>query len=625
MIFLFEKRGKKSLLKSGQISIFILVAVVILSVIVLVFLLRGSIIKKDIIPKDLEPVYNNFLQCIKDNTETGISILGSQGGYINLPNFEPGSQYMPFSSYLNFLGNPIPYWYYVSGNNIKREQVPTKKDMEKQLETYILDNMDDCNFETYYREGFEISMENSRATVKINENNVEVELNADLTIKKSNESVLIKNHRVNTKSRLGSLYNSAKKIYDYEQKTLFLEEYGIDILRLYSPVDGFEITCSPKVWNADEVFKNLQEAIEENTYAIKTKGDPNDYFKVDVNIPPNEEVRFINSRNWPYSFEVSPTEGNLLIANPVGNQQGLGIIGFCYVPYHFVYDVKYPILVQVQSGSEIFQFPLAVVIQGNKPREPLNATPIEDNQKIKICDFKNTEIKVSVKDKYGNPIQADISYECLENTCFIGKTSNSGELVGDFPQCVNGFIVAKSDKFKEVRAGPLSTVSTANFEILMEKIYEKQIQLNLDGVNYNGDAIIYFISDDLTQTIVYPTQKTINLSQGQYEIQVYIFRNSSLTLGAMAREQCFKTAKPGLLGVLGFTEDKCFNINIPSQVISQALSGGGKQNYFISDSELTNSNKIEINAKSLPIPDTIEKLQNNYILFEDKRLDIKFR
>ena len=44
---------------------------------------------------------------------------------------------MPFSSQLNFLGDFIPYWYYVSGNNIQKEQMPSKNDMEEQLEEFI--------------------------------------------------------------------------------------------------------------------------------------------------------------------------------------------------------------------------------------------------------------------------------------------------------------------------------------------------------------------------------------------------------------------------------------------------------------------------------------------------------
>jgi len=68
-----------------------------------------------------------------------------------------------------------------------------------------------------------------------------------------------------------------------------------------------------------------------------------------------------------------------LIANPVGNQPGLGVLCFCYVPYHFVYNIGYPVLIQVYSGEEIFQFPVAVVVKGNKPREALDYEIEVDN------------------------------------------------------------------------------------------------------------------------------------------------------------------------------------------------------------------------------------------------------
>ena len=261
---------------------------------------------------------------------------------------------MPFSSQLNFLGNPIPYWYYVSGNNIQKEQVPTKKEMETQLEEFIEERINDCNFNDYYEQGFEISLAEPKASSTIKDGEVEIDLNMNLNIVFGNESATVKNHKVVIKSKLENLYDSAVKVYEHEQETLFLEEYAVDILRSYAPVDGVEITCSPLVWNANKVFDELQEAIEANTLAIETGVDSDDYFKVDL--PVDEEVRFLNSRNWPNSFEVSPSEGIILMANPVGNQPGLGIIGFCYAPYHFVYSVKYPVLVQVSDGDEIFQY-----------------------------------------------------------------------------------------------------------------------------------------------------------------------------------------------------------------------------------------------------------------------------
>ena len=35
-------------------------------------------------------------------------------------------------------------------------------------------------------------------------------------------------------------------------------------------------------------------------------------------------------------IEIHGTNGALMLARPVGNAQGMGAMGFCYSPYHFV-------------------------------------------------------------------------------------------------------------------------------------------------------------------------------------------------------------------------------------------------------------------------------------------------
>jgi len=424
---------------------------------------------------------------------------------------------------------------------------------------------------------------------------------------------------------LGTLYDSAKKIYEIEQETLFLENYGVDTLRLYAPVDGVELQCSPLVWDANDILEDLQEAIQENTLTLKAGSkvfadEEDKYFIKDLDV--SEDVRFLNSKNWPYTFEVTPTEGNLLISRPVGNQQGLGILGFCYVPYHFVYDVKYPVLVQVFSEDEIFQFPLAVIIQGNNPREALETNAI-GAEVVELCNQKNTKVQVNVYDTNFNSVDADISYECFGTSCNIGETS-LGSLKENFPQCVNGNILARAEGFKDSKY-QFSTVEPGSVDIILDKVYELNVDLKLDGRNYNKNAIISFISEDGSKTIVYPGQRTVELSEGDYEIQTHVYRNSSITLPSSTTEQCIDIPQSGLGGFFGFTKEKCFNVDFPSQIISNSLSGGGKQNYFILESQLINSNTIEINADSFPVPDSIEQLQTNYILFDEKNLIISLR
>ena len=622
----------------GQVTVFIIVAIVIVGAVIGFFIFRNSNVSSNI-PANLEPAYTAFVSCLEADTSTGIDVLESQAGYITPPNFEAGSAYMPFSSQLNFLGNSIPYWYYVSGNNFQRENVPSKTEMENQLGEFIDGRIRDCYLDDYYNEGFGVVMGDPKAEVKINDNDVEVNLGMNLVLSKGNDTAVVANHKVTVDSKLGTLYDSAMKVYDYEQKSLFLEEHAVDVLRLYAPVDGVEITCSPLIWSGSAVFDKLKNATEANTLALKVKGSDyslnskdDEYFVIDVpSIASGVNVRFLNSKDWPNSFEVNPSDGSLMLAQPVGNQPGLGILGFCYVPYHFVYNVRYPVLVQVSDAAdkEIFQFPVAVVLQGNLPRKALNSSAV-DAAAPELCAYKNTPVTVNTYDTKLNPVAADISYECFNEVCSIGNTGSSalnnsqGSITANFPQCVNGRIVAKADGFRDAKY-LYSTTEAGSVDIIMDRVYDLNVDLSIDGKPYNSDAVINFISDDSSKTVVYPQQKTVELSEGQYEVQVYAYKNTSIKLDATTKQQCMEVPQTGIGGLVGLTEQQCYSIDIPSQVISNALSGGGKQNYYMLESELSGSSTIEINAESLPAPTSLDKLQDNYQLFEEKGLDINFK
>lgn len=607
--------------RSGQVTIFIIIAIIIVGGIAAYFIFRENLSVSNI-PTSIQPVYNSFLSCAEDQALIGISLLESQAGYIELPDFEPGSSYMPFSSQLNFLGNPIPYWYYVSGNNIQKEQIPTEQEMEEALANFVDSRISTCNFDNYYEEGFDIDLGESKTTVDIKDGSVSMRMNLRLSVSKGEDTVLVSSHDVEVPSNILKLYNSAKIVYEKEQRDLFLENYGIDVLRLFAPVDGVELSCSPQVWNAEDIFSDLKNAIETNTLALSSE-DPTTseekYFFVDAGI--NEGVRFINSQDWANSFEVLPSQGVSLIANPVGNQAGMGILGFCYIPYHFIYNVKYPVLVQVYDGDEIFQFPLAVVIQGNQPRESLDATADEINKEL--CTYKNSQTSVNTFDRDLNPVDAEISYECFGTSCLIGETS-SGSLQTGFPQCVNGYIIARADGFREMKY-LYSTVQEGSANIILNKLYELDLNLKIGGSNYNNEALIYFTSDTDSTIVTYPSQKKVNLSEGDYKVSVYAYRSSSIKIQATTTEQCVEVASTGIGGFLGFTEEKCFDVEVPEQILTNVLAGGGAQEYSFLDGDLKNSETIEISADSFGTPTTIEQVQNNYLLFEQSGLEIVLR
>ena len=78
--------------RKGQVTLFIILALVIVAGIAAYFLLSGTLAPTTQIPEEFQPVYNAYTTCLQDALRSGISVLEGQGGYIYLPDFEPGSK-----------------------------------------------------------------------------------------------------------------------------------------------------------------------------------------------------------------------------------------------------------------------------------------------------------------------------------------------------------------------------------------------------------------------------------------------------------------------------------------------------------------------------------------------------
>ncbi len=202
--------------KRSQVTIFIIIAIVIVAGVAIYFVFRERIMGQEI-PTEFRPVEEYFLGCVEDYTGAGVSMLGEGGGYIYLPDFVPGSGFSPSSNYLDFLGTSIPFWYYLSGNNLVGQQVPSVSDMEDQLSRYLNENLA-CDFSGFRQQGFIVNLDKIESEVEIRDNQVLVNVNANLNIGKNEESVLVTNHQKQVSSSLGSMYKEAKSIYDNEQE-----------------------------------------------------------------------------------------------------------------------------------------------------------------------------------------------------------------------------------------------------------------------------------------------------------------------------------------------------------------------------------------------------------------------
>ncbi|MDO8517128.1 MAG: hypothetical protein Q7S33_03290 [Nanoarchaeota archaeon] len=612
--------GLKS--KRSQVTIFIIVAILIAGSIGAYFILKN--VSTSSAPKNMQPVYDYYLSCLQDNAKQGISILGEQGGYIKSPEFIPGSQYMPFSSQLDFFGQPVPYWLYISGNNILKEQVPTKSSMETELGNYVRERLKYCDFSDFEKQGYDIFIEDGNVNAKINDLSVDISSSNSITIYFENQSTIINNHKVSVKSKLGKFYGLALSVYDFEKKNMFLENYAIDVMRLYAPVNGVELTCSPKVFNENDIKTNLTQALSSNTGMIKLAGNyytlqnpDNKYFVTNIGKNIDESVNFVYSPNFPSRIEIYGDK----IAMPVGLQEGLGILGFCYVPYNLVYDIDFPVLIQFYDASEVFQFPIATIIDKNQARNALPFT-IEQSIESEICKYKNKFIQVKTSDSNGDAVLSDIKFKCLDTECYIGKTSMKGQdaiLEDYFPACVNGYVIAKADGFADAKSR-ISTNEEIFADVALNKLYELPIELNSNEEN----ILISFDSLDYSTNVLYSDLKNVKLIEGYYNISVYIYKNSSIKLPSSSTRKCVSVPTSGIKGIFGGSEEKCFDINTPEQEISFAVIGGGKASEYITEDMLRNSDKLNIDAKIFKTPISLEEVQNNFEDVDNSKIEINF-
>lgn len=609
--------------KKGQVAIFVIIALIIVGGIVTFFVFREQLFGAGV-SAEFRPVFDYYKSCIEAETKAAIDLAGSQGGRIFVDSYLAGSEYAPSSSQLNFLGFPVPYWFYISGNGLVKESVPTKAEIQNEISQYISERVNDnCNFNDFYAKGFSVTLSAPVVKTTISESNLIVNVDSDMVVlKEDGASARVRSHNINVGSSFGKLYATAREIYSKEKTESFLENYSIDVLRNYAPVDGVEISCSGNIWKTREVIDEFKGGLEANIGAIKFEGDyytqtaDNKYFVVDL--PVNQQVNLIYSRTWPTKVEISGADDELMIAEPVGTQEGLGTMGFCYAPYHFVYDVSYPVLVQVLEGNEIFQFPVVVVIDKNAPRLAQTSPLPFEGEEVDLCQFNTQDVEINVYDTGLNRVDANLSLLCYNQECRLGSTTN-GVFSGSAPACYNSYLKVKSEGYAEKRQ-LFSTNEERFLDVIIDREYNVEINLEVGESPLDGTAIITFNGDRSVSTFL-PDAANVKLSEGLYNITVYAYGNSSLTIPGSTKTQCHETAQGGLLGLFGTTKEECVDITIPETKIEMALIGGGRSEIYILPTDLAKG-ELKLKVDSLPKPGSLEDLQNNFAAFDVMRVEL---
>jgi hypothetical protein len=195
------------MLKKGQVTIFIIIAILVIAGVILFFMFKDKI-KTNAIPSDFEGVHQKVEECLEFTSQEAILHIGQHGGY-----YEPDD-----SIAVNYFGENIPYYYLDN-----EKHIPEKEIIEEELNNYIEDKIGNClDFENFISQGLDINSGGLEVETMVEEDYVELNMKYDLTVSKGEETHLFEEFEQDIYFNVIELLDSSKEIIDN-----YSEEPGI--------------------------------------------------------------------------------------------------------------------------------------------------------------------------------------------------------------------------------------------------------------------------------------------------------------------------------------------------------------------------------------------------------------
>lgn len=507
-----QKRGceGKSCARKAQLTVFIIVGLVLIVTAGIGIYLVSSNVKLEekraAIPIEQRPVYDFVANCVQDRAREAITLIGQQGGYLEMPNAiakNPAS-YVP--------ADPagvakIPYWYYN-----QEDRRPSIGGMEKDISTFVEQNLREClnNFADFPQ--FKISeLGNISAQTTIAEANVVIELNYPISVLSQATTERIDSYSVAVPVRLKQAFDLAQRFMNAENEKELLEQATIDLMGLNEniPMDGVDFECATKRWLASEVKTTLQNMLRDHSQFFRIKNtvyapfedpeskyialenyapediapkelggpgkkpkytppDAYEYFRMmfDVGQPStNLRASFIYQPEWGLDIDIEPNDNGVLKSN-IGKGSSRLLPFFCINQYHFVYDVIYPLAMRIKDDSAfentgfIFQFATPVLIDNNEGSrvsvglQKFASTEFPDEFCSTLGDTVLDLRAEGLSEGYPEELNdVKMTFRCFSQLCSLGSTQPDPEagarrLVKGLPEgCTNAFIVAEKDGY----------------------------------------------------------------------------------------------------------------------------------------------------------------------------------
>ncbi len=651
----------------GQATAFIILGIVILSIGVTIYTFReqlfaatfgGELEENIVVPQQAERVKVYVDTCLESIALEGINLLSVQGGYIDLPVNEVPTLVYPFGSALDLFGvgsGQVAYWFTETVAGLEKSQMPTKGQMENALGKYIDESLDSClnNLRPLQNQGYSFTKEIPKSRVIINEKNVVIQTDYPITMQKEDFSFTFGRFRKSVSTQLGSLYQVAAELMQKESTEYYLEERALDMMAVYGsiPFSGIDTECVPKTWVKTNVQKELKKIFAINFPTVRIAGSEYRENKknhksliVDVlSKTTDASILFSYDEEWPLLMDVVGENEEILRGKPFTAENAASrflLPLFCMNDNHFVYDMKFPMLISLQEGDSTFQFATLVIIDNNQPREN-RVTPVIIDTESEICQYPGKELTVIVATysadgtMYEVP-NAHIAYKCLDQICDRGLTkadARGAALTTTFPQCSDGLMMAEKEGYHPGET-PVAT-NTAEGEVIvyLEPLTEVAVDVRVtdnqqERALYPTEQIMIMLENrekKYTTNILYPSQKTVRLISGEYVVttRIIVENAGGFSFPEKEIEICNEIPEKGVLGIVGITTRKCTKQKIDATELDQIVGGGATTTWSVPRAALAGVQKVTFYTIRGPTPRSLEEVGKVYEAIQQQNNEVK--
>ena len=491
--------------RKSQVSIFIILGMILLLSIVLFIYFKHTvtIIDSTDIPQELEPIKRYVEGCLSKSLSEAVTIIGEQGGYVNIP--------------LNIRSNPsmyispdrlgiikMPYWFYKGVS-----YAPSINTVQKEISSYMEENTAGCinNFEAFEDMYHITPLGEMEIQTFLNREDVTIILDYPIRVTHKLNSTHTKIEKFTTKLDVGlkKIIGVANNILDAEVNQVFLENFTIDLMASNPdvPFTDMRFSCDNLEWHINDVKARVSDMLYYNFPRVRIKNSNHQPFIAEESVYKKLQeytMEDIANNNFPKNvpedayeylhmywdmgvdkdddvsigFKFIPEVGMDLIGRPHDN----GVLRsnvvegdnkylrfFCVNLYHFIYDVNYPVIVTIRDDDSLggrgymFNFAIPVTIHNNEPHKgyygyDMFTTPYFDKG---FCDelgdtFSDIRAYGS-EDGYSNLELngVNISMQCFKYYCNLGLTKpdeGAYRLRRQLPaSCTNPFIIAEKEGY----------------------------------------------------------------------------------------------------------------------------------------------------------------------------------